>query len=630
MNPSIDQKLNLNGMGVKLSAIEHRILEKGLKKLVIITQGMKWKKFSSIKFPFPIRSAYYLNEPNLDEIRDLIENRLHNNPISVLEQALVLLELFESNQPDKQEYFLEDMPFVRKCFATKRQNGWIAIIGDSNRERIEEIINNRWNFKFYSGRKTETGIYTLLSMLTRYAFIYGRIPAGDGHSLAHFVEDHCPGLLVCQGEMSTLELTLSLSAMKMGVSTIVPNDYPFSLGNSIRINSLEELPEAVVGFRNIRRMLKVPEIPQLPDYCDLRYKHEKFIPAKVWGNTSESFYILRKGLVEKTGVFITGSANTSMGIVITINAEPLDAFDCHFIESHIISAISMIKGVQAEYNGTNLQIFFAENTEKDPRVIGETLFSSIRHEFPLLKEIKIEIFFEKSFLDKLTQSIREEKIQREKEIKSTSEETVECFYRCLSCATFAPDHICILTPERAPQCGKSFGRVKTGALYTYEEMSNIHHNWLHRDINVYGVIKDKGINLDPINGEWSGINDSAARLTHGRTSRIFLHSLDKYPHTGCGCFRLIMFKTNLPRLGIGIMESGYKGSAPDGRNWTDLHYELAGKQVSGITGGSTEYLFSNKFLKAHKGWQGVVWVSPKIAKIAKDFIGEDIQVGPEI
>lgn len=628
MDPFRDQEIHLRGTGVKLSSIEHRILEKGLQKLVSITQGMKWKELPSIKFPFPIRSAYYLNEPNLDEIRDLIENRLHSNPISVLEQSLVLLELFESNQPDKQKYFLEDMPFVRTCFATKRQNGWIACIGDSDRERIEDIINDQWKFKFFSGRKTETGIYVLLSMLTRYAFIYGRIPVGDGHALTHFVEDHCPGLLVCQGKMSALELTLSLAAMKMGVPAVVSTDYPFSLGNSIRINNLEEISEAVVGFRNIRRMLKVPEIPQLPDYCDLRHKYEKFSPAKVWGNTSESFYILRKGLVEKTGVFIIGSASTSMGIVITVNAEPLDAIDCHFIESHIISAISMIKGVQADYNGTNLQILFAENIEKDPKIIGETLIASLRHEFPLLQEIKIEIIFEKSLLAELNQSIREEKIRREKEIASTSEESIDRFYRCLSCATFAPDHICIITPERAPQCGKSFGRIKTGALYTYDEMSNIHHNWLHRDSNVYGTI-EKGTQLNPITGEWAGINVSAAKLTHGRTNRIFLHSLDKYPHTGCGCFRFIMFKTNLPRIGIGIMDRAYKGSAPDGRTWTDLHYELAGKQVPGVTGGSTEYLFSEKFLIAHKGWQRVVWVSPKIAKIAKDFIVEGIQVGPE-
>ncbi|MHA1945644.1 MAG: hypothetical protein ACXADW_11420 [Candidatus Hodarchaeales archaeon] len=133
-----------------------------------------------------------------------------------------------------------------------------------------------------------------------------------------------------------------------------------------------------------------------------------------------------------------------------------------------------------------------------------------------------------------------------------------------------------------------------------------------------------------MNGEWSGLNDAAAKLTHGRTSRIYLHSLDKYPHTGCGCFRFIMFKTDLPQVDIGIMERGYKGSAPDGRNWADLHYELAGKQAPGIAGGSDEYLFSNKFLKAHKGWRGVVWVSPKIAEIAKDFMEEGIQVGPEI
>ncbi|MHA2112188.1 MAG: hypothetical protein ACXAC6_13670 [Candidatus Hodarchaeales archaeon] len=143
MNPSEDQKLKLHSAGVNISTEEHRILEKGLTKLLAITQGLKWKEFPSAKFPFPIMSVYYQKEPDLDEIRSYIESRLHSNPISVLEQALVLLEVFESNQPDKERYFLEDMPFVSTCFATKRKNGWIAIIGDSDRKKIENRINNK-------------------------------------------------------------------------------------------------------------------------------------------------------------------------------------------------------------------------------------------------------------------------------------------------------------------------------------------------------------------------------------------------------------------------------------------------------------------------------------------------------
>jgi CO dehydrogenase/acetyl-CoA synthase beta subunit len=108
-----------------------------------------------------------------------------------------------------------------------------------------------------------------------------------------------------------------------------------------------------------------------------------------------------------------------------------------------------------------------------------------------------------------------------------------------------------------------------------------------------------------------------------------LHCLDECPTTGCGCFNFIMFKTALPRPGVGIMEAGYKGRSPDGRSWKDLHYALAGKQTPGMAGGSAGYLSSRQFLRAHGGWKSVVWVSARIAEAMGDKLPRGIEVGTE-
>ena len=124
-----------------------------------------------------------------------------------------------------------------------------------------------------------------------------------------------------------------------------------------------------------------------------------------------------------------------------------------------------------------------------------------------------------------------------------------------------------------------------------------------------------GFDLIGSAGEWSGANQAAARLTGGRITRIQLHSLEEAPHTGCGCFHLILFKTEEPKPGIGIMERGYKGLAPDGRAWRDLHYALGGKQIPGLAGAGWSYLNSPKFLAAHGGRRSIVWASPKVAPL---------------
>jgi acetyl-CoA decarbonylase/synthase complex subunit beta len=149
---------------------------------------------------------------------------------------------------------------------------------------------------------------------------------------------------------------------------------------------------------------------------------------------------------------------------------------------------------------------------------------------------------------------------------------------------------------------------------------------LHRELNSFQVVR-KGRCLDADRGEWEGVNGKAAELTHGRTTRIALHSVDGTPHTGCGCFRLVMFRTDRPREGIGVMDSGYAGQAPDGRTWRDLHYALAGKQTDGVAGAAPAYLRSAKFLRAHGGWRSVVWVSPKIAEFMADDLPAHVAVG---
>ena len=110
-------------------------------------------------------------------------------------------------------------------------------------------------------------------------------------------------------------------------------------------------------------------------------------------------------------------------------------------------------------------------------------------------------------------------------------------------------------------------------------------------------------------------------------AEVCLHSLDVAPHTGCGCFRLTIFRRELPRFGIGATDAGYEGACPDGRRWEDLHYALAGKQTPGMAGAAPTYLLSARFLQAHGGWGNVVWVSPKIADIMDDRLPAGVAVG---
>jgi len=257
--------------------------------------------------------------------------------------------------------------------------------------------------------------------------------------------------------------------------------------------------------------------------------------------------------------------------------------------------------------------------------IGEVLAAAVTHEFPKLTKVRVEIELAPARLADAAGQVRDEKARRREEIDSATEESIADFCACVGCSPFCPDHMCVLTPQRPPQCGRPFEMIKPGALYAWDDMSHIHHSSLHRDHNSFLVI-DKGRCIDSLRGEWSGVNEAISNFTHGRTTRVQLHAVGEFPHTGCGCFRLIIFRTSVPREGFGVMSAGWEGKAPDGRSWKDLHYALGGKQGPGHAGAAPTYLRSSKFIQAHGGWDAVVWVDSKVAAIMGDELPAGVQV----
>ncbi len=618
-----------HGAGGRLDGKARGILQRGIEAMLQMTDGLEFTPLPSEKFPLPLASVGWARPPTAADVRTEVRAHMVADPIRTLEGVLALLELYECNQSDAGEHFLADMPFVATCFSSKRANGWIAAMGDGDRAAIQSAIDERWQFSYFPGPRRQTGIYTLLSMLARYAYVYGPVAAGDSHELGHFVEDLAPGVIVCCGELSDLELTLSLAAMKMGVPAVVGGDYPFALGRTIRADSPQDVAEAVVGFANIRRLLDTPDIPQLPDYCDPASAGEQIDPAVTWGGSADSFLIVAKGAVAQPGVNVIGSPGSAIGVTITIDAQPMDAFDRDHIEQAIAGKLAYMPGVAVSFDDDGFAIHQAAGTDLPPERIGEVLLAAVGRDFPKLAEkVRVDVVFDADKLPELAHAAGIEKKLRRRQIDGATEESVDWFIGCTGCSPFAPDHVCIITPDRLTQCGRPLGLLKTSALYSYDDMSNIHHSKLQAGVNSFTVI-NKGRCLDAIRGEWSGADAHIERMTQGRTKRVHLHCLDELPHTGCGCFQLILFKTVKPHVGVGVMDRGYGGACADGRAWKDLYYELAGKQTPGVTGAGPSYLRSPKFLQAHGGWGGVVWVSPRVAELMGDDLPANIDVGQE-
>lgn len=128
---------HVHAAAVQLEASAHAILVRGFSQLLAMTEGLAFRPLVSEKHPLPLAHVAYPHVPDPEVLRQELSQAMDADPVAALPTALALLELYECNQPDIEDFVMPDMPFIRACFNSKRCNGWIAMMGDSDRAALE-------------------------------------------------------------------------------------------------------------------------------------------------------------------------------------------------------------------------------------------------------------------------------------------------------------------------------------------------------------------------------------------------------------------------------------------------------------------------------------------------------------
>jgi len=204
--------------------------------------------------------------------------------------------------------------------------------------------------------------------------------------------------------------------------------------------------------------------------------------------------------------------------------------------------------------------------------------------------------------------------ERDARIANLVDENVDTFYTCTLCQSFAPGHVCIVTPERLGLCGAI--------------------NWL--DAKASYQISATGPNtpvlkkevIDVVKGKWTGVNEAVAEKTHGKLTSFSAYTMMDDPMTSCGCFECIVGIS--PDLqGVVIVNREYSGMTPLGMTFSTLAGSIGGGiQTPGFIGVGRKYLTSKKFISADGGFLRIVWM-PKDLKAAmkEDLVKRAQEVG---
>lgn len=87
-----------HGGGFELEPVPRLILQNGLRQLLRLTADLEFKPIVSARYPLPLTQAVCGDIPAPREVRDRVASRVGADPVGALDDALVLLELFEANQ----------------------------------------------------------------------------------------------------------------------------------------------------------------------------------------------------------------------------------------------------------------------------------------------------------------------------------------------------------------------------------------------------------------------------------------------------------------------------------------------------------------------------------------------------
>ena len=243
-------------------------------------------------------------------------------------------------------------------------------------------------------------------------------------------------------------------------------------------------------------------------------------------------------------------------------------------------------------------------------IVGKVLAHLLKNELPIIERIQITFYTDADLITPLFAEARRTYDERDARARGLTDEDVDVFYGCALCQSFAPSHVCIVTPQRYANCGaiswfdgRAAARIDPkGAIFPIE----------------------KGECLDSVKGEYTGVNESAKKRSLGEVSRVYLYSAFTCPHTSCGCFEGIAFY--IPEVeGFGVVTRGYRDVTVNGLPFSTMADSTAGgRQVDGFHGLSLEYMRSPKFLAADGGYARIVWMPAELKEQLREFIPEDI------
>jgi acetyl-CoA synthase len=224
----------------------------------------------------------------------------------------------------------------------------------------------------------------------------------------------------------------------------------------------------------------------------------------------------------------------------------------------------------------------------------------------IVDKVQTTIYVDEKDVLALQEEARKVYRERDHRLAGMTDESVDTFYSCLLCQSFAPTHVCVISPERLGLCG-AYNWLDTKAAYEIDPTGG------NQPIL-------KGEVLDPKYGRYSGVDEYLKKASGGAVETLNMYTIMENPMTSCGCFECIV--AIIPEAnGVMIVHRGHPGMTPIGMKFSTLAGTVGGgTQNPGFMGIGVNFITSRKFLYAEGGIKRIVWMTKNLKeRISEDF-----------
>jgi len=488
------------------------------------------------------------------------------------------------------------------------------------------------------GTDTISAIYAL-GFATRSALTFGGMKGGMAREILMYNKDRVFAFVLALGEVDDLKYAAAAGAINFGfpvlADTVIPQILPTGVTTYEHVISMpwneipgddmeraERLVQKAIEVRGVK--VKITEVPVPVPYGSAfegEVVRRADMRVEFGGKNSRAFEYLRMvdmDEVEDGHIELIGpdfdeldvGGYMDLGILIEVAGRKMQLDFEPVLERQVHYFVNGASGIQHIGQRDIAWIRVSKNAADkgfNLRHFGDILHARFHADFgSIVDKVQVKIITEPALYAEWLEKAREAYDFRNRRLADLTDDRVEEFYSCTLCQSFAPDHVCIVSPERLGLCGA--------------------YNWLDCkasfEINPTGPNQPikKGRLVDESKGYWEGTNAYAEQGSHGSVPEVSMYSIMENPMTACGCFECIVMV--IPEAnGVMVVSREDPSMTPAGMTFSTLAgIAGGGLQTPGVMGVGKYYLTSPKFISADGGFKRVVWMSGVLKEtMAEEF-----------